>query len=471
MDMEKKRRIVMILGLLIVVLFVGAGIPLGIAMSNKRAAEKVAAEEAAKANRGLGKYSEYELFQNIPVMANKDAIYTEAAAVGGGDYLITAENTSLKDYQDYLSVLEKEGFKKILDNGEKGLEGYVYTVHYQKGDLLVVVSHIVRLAKTTITANEETLLSERLFYDEAVNKSIQGNTKTKLHVTEMKQVGGGFVIQLKNGHFLLYDGGRESNANNMVEYLESLVPVGEKPIIDAWILSHSHTDHIGVLKSFVDNNDYSKRIFVESVYFTEPGEEIIEKYKKLDSSTSQLMYLRAASEYLKTSEGTKPTVYRMRLGERYYFSDFTMDVVFTPELLELDAWETWNSSSVVLMFTIEGQKVLFTGDADWCCQLLYTEMYDKDYFNLTIYAVPHHGINVYKQITYRLGNIQTAIYPTSVLGTTFGAASYLGRKPQNEHLISVAQESLTWGDGTKILTFPYQIGTYESLAQKFVPEE
>ena len=469
--MEKKRKIVMILGLLIAVLLVGAGIPLGIAMSNKRAEEKVAAEEAAKANRGLGKYSEYELFQNIPVMANKDAIYTEAAEVGGGDYLITAENTSLKDYQAYLSVLEKDGFKKLLDNGENGIEGYVYTTHYQKDDLLVIVSHLVKMNETKIYANEETVLSDRLFYDEAVNKSIQGNAKTKLHVTEMKKVGGGFVIQLKNGHFLLYDGGRESNADNMVQYLESLVPEGERPIVEAWIISHSHSDHMGVLQSFADSKDYSKRICVESVYFTEPGEEIIETYSKLDDVNGRLMYLRAASEFLKTSEGTKPPVYRMRLGERYYFSDFTMDVIFSPELVPLDKWETWNSSTVVLMFTIEGQKVLFTGDADWCCQLVYTDMYDKDYFDLTIYAVPHHGINVYKQITYRLGNIQTAIYPTSVLGTTFGAASYLGRKPQNEHLVAVAQESLTWGDGTKILTFPYQIGTYESLPQQFEIEE
>lgn len=468
--MEKKRKVVMVLVLLIAVLFVGAGIPLCIAMSNKRAVEKAAAEEAVKANRGLGKYSEYELFQNIPIMANKDAIYSEAAEVGGGDYLITAENTSLEDYQDYLSVLEKEGFKKILDNGEKGIEGYVYTAHYQKGDLLVVVSHIVRMAKTTITANEETLLSERLFYDEAVNQSIQGNAKTKLHVTEMEEVGGAFVIQLKNGHFLLYDGGRENNTSNMVEYLESLVPTGEKPIIDAWIISHAHSDHMGVLRTFADNNGYSERVCVESVYFTEPGSEAVEIAGKLESANGRLMYLRGASEFLKTSAGTKPTVYRMRTGERYYFSDFTMDVIYTPELLPPQEWDTWNASSVVLMFTIEGQKVLFTGDTDWCCQLFFTDMYDRDYFDLTVYAVPHHGINVYKQITYRLGTLRTAVYPTSVLGTTLGAATYTGRKTQNEHLISVAQEALTWGDGTKILTFPYEIGTYESLPQKFVTE-
>ena len=85
--------------------------------------------------------------------------------------------------------------------------------------------------------------------------------------------------------------------------------------------------------------------------------------------------------------------------------------------------------------------------------------------------MPHHGINVYKQLTNRLGTIQTAIYPTQELGTVNGEGSFIGRKSQNAHLMSVALESLSWGDGTKVLTFPYEIGTSQSLPQKFVVEE
>ena len=465
--MNKKKNIVMMIGLLIVVLIVGAGIPLYFASNKKKAEAEALSEEK---NKGLGKYSEFELFQDVPVMTRKDIIYTKAAEVGGGDYLITAENTLLEDYQDYLSVLEKDGFKKLLDNGEQGIEDYVYTAHYQKDSLLVVVSYISNLQKTTITATENTVLSERLYKDDNA-ATYASDAKTKLHVLELESAGMGFLIQLKNGHFLLYDGGVKGELPYLLDYIESLVPEGEKPIIDAWLISHAHIDHMGILAGFANNKSYADRVCIESVYFTEPSEKAEKLNGTVDGVTSNLVFCRTAPEYLKTSEGNKPNMYRFRTGERYYFEDITVDVIYTPEFLPEEEWDTWNATSVVMMVTIEGQKVLLTGDADWCSQLVYTEMYDKEYFNLTVYQVPHHGINVYRQLSNRLGTIQTAVYPSKGVSGDAGEASFTGRKPQNEHLMSLAVESFAFGDGTKVLTFPYKVGTAETLQQKFVVVE
>ena len=465
--MKNKRNVIVLISLLLAVLIIGAGIPLYIVNSNKKEqAEKIAEEK----NRGLGKYSEFEIFQNVPVMTRKDVIYTKAAEVGGGDYLITAENTLLEDYQDYLAVLEKEGFKKLLDNGEQGLEGYVYTAHYQKDSLMVIVSHIVNLQKTTITASENTVLSERLYKDENL-VTYASDAKTKLHVLELESAGMGFLIQLKNGHFLLYDGGVKGELQYLLDYMESLVPEGSKPIIDAWLISHAHIDHMGILAAFSGNKSFVDRVSVESIYFTEPSQKAEKLNGNVDGVTSNLVFCRTAAEFMKNSEGGKPDMYRFRTGERYYFEDITTDVIYTPELLAEEEWDTWNASSVVLMVTIEGQKVLLTGDADWCSQLVYTEMYDKEYFNLTVYQVPHHGINVYRQLTNRLGTIMTAVYPSKGVSGDAGEAAFTGRKPQNAHLVSMSLESFGYGDGTRVLTFPYEVGTSETLQQKFVVEE
>ena len=455
----------MLIGLFMALLILGAGVPLLI-MSGNAKTEK----GSAKGGTGLGQYSEFELFQKVPTMAKENIIYTEAAEVGGGDYLITAESTLLEDYKEYLKVLEKDGFKKVLDNGEEGLEGYVYTSHYQKDNLLVIVSHIVNLQKTTITATENTVLSNRLFYDEDA-ANIQGNTKTKLFIYELKSAGMGFSFQLENGHFILYDGGTKGELPYIIEHMESLVPEGEKPVIDAWFISHAHIDHMGVLNAFAQTKSYADRVCVESVYFTEPSDKAEKLQGMTDGVTSNMIFCRTAAEYLKNTKGERPDMYRPRTGERYYFGDITADIIYTPELLKEEMWDTWNASSVVMMFTIEGQKVLLTGDSDWCSQLVYTEMYDKEYFDLTVYQVPHHGINVYRQMSNRMGKIGTAVYPSKGVSGDAGEASFTGRKPQNSHLVSISEEAFAYGDGTKVLTFPYTVGTAETLQQKFVTQE
>lgn len=462
--MKSRNSIVMIMVVLLVVLLAGTGITLYLASLSKPSNET--AEKT-----GMGKYSEYDLFLDVPVMAREDIVYTEAQDVGGGDYMITAGNTALSDYKDYLSVLEEEGFEKVVDNGENGIEGFVYTAHYKKKDLLVVVSHIVNLEKTTITANENALLSEHLFYDEAYVQENQPNAKTSFHLLEMEEVGNSFLLQLKNGHFILYDGGKPSELPYLLEYMEALVPAGQKPVIEVWFISHAHSDHMGILKAFADDKSYAERVYIESVYYDEPSTEMVEIAGIFDTVNKELIYCKTAEQYLKSSDGSHPEVYHPRLGERYYFNDFTVDIIYTLELLPAEDWDTWNSTSTVMMFTIEGQKMMLTGDSDWCTQVVYTDMYDKEYFDLDVYQVPHHGINVYKQLTNRLGTIRTAIYPTRALGTVSGEGSVIGRKTQNEHLISVALEALSWADGTKILTFPYEIGSAQTLPQKFVTEE
>ncbi len=462
----KKKRTVILLSLLAAVLIVGAGIYLYSASVQKAQADKVAEENS----KGLKRYSEFDIFAGVPAMTRQDVAYDNAIDAGGGDYMIAARDATPEDYQDYLSVLEQEGFQKVLDNGEEGLEGYVYTSHYQKENLLVVVSYIKNLKQITITATENTVLSDRLYRDDNALITTTG-AQTKMHVYELESVGMGFIFELKSGHFLLYDGGTKVELPHLVNYLESLVPKGEKPIIDAWFISHAHSDHMGILTGFAETSGYADRVYIDSVYFFEPCAEAVTINGDADGVPWNMKFCKAAASYLKASDGGQPEMYRPRLGERYYFDEITIDVIYTPELSPVADWDTFNASSIVTMMTIEGQKVLMTGDADWSSQLIYTAMYDKEYFNLTIYQVPHHGINVYKQISNRLGTIQTIIYPAKVVTGGAGPASFTGRKPQNEHLMSLAPESFAFGDGTRILTFPYEVGTAQKLPSKFSVEE
>ena len=403
-----------------------------------------------------------ELFQTIPVMTGEKLEFSEVTDVGGGNFMITADNTTKQEYDDYLAVLEQDGFKKHVDNSDsEGLEGYVYTSHYLKEELLVVVSYLSKMEDTVITVGKDAVLSEHLFYSEDyVADNIEG-AKTTITMPELYTAGNSFILQLKNGHFIINDGGEQDDLPYLLDFLDSKVEKGEKPIVEAWFISHAHKDHMGTFLAFYEKQEYTNRLYVEEVYFTVPSVEAQQgDAANYDQAETLCFYTETVPGILRSTSGSAPTQIRMRLGERYFFNDFTIDVMFTPDILPYQEWKTWNATSVGLMYTIEGQKMLITGDIDWECQKVMLETFDDDYFNMAIYQAPHHGGNVYNQFSSHL-KVDTILYPS--FDVERGKTALLGRRVQNQYLKSISKEALGWGDGGVTLTFPYEVGTYEKL--------
>ena len=401
-----------------------------------------------------------EIFQTVPVMTGENLEFSKVTDVGGGNFMITASNTTKQEYDEYLAVLEKEGFKKHVDNGE-GVEGYIYTSHYQKEELLVVASYLTKMEDTVITVCKDAVLSEHLFYNDKYIADNKKGAKTTFTMPELYTAGNSFILQLKNGHFIINDGGEADDLPYLLDYLDSKVEDGEKPIVDAWIISHAHKDHMGVFLGFQEKQQYTERLYVEEVYFTVPSAEAQKgDAANYDQADLLCFYAEAVPGILKSTNGSAPKQIRMRLGERYFFNDFTVDVVFTPDILPYTQWKTWNATSVVLMYTIEGQKMMIDGDMDWECQKVLLETFDDKYLDMKIYQAPHHGGNVYNEFSSHL-KTDTVLYPS--FDVERGKTSLLGRYVQNQYLKSLADEALGWGDGGVVLTFPYVVGTYEKL--------
>lgn len=452
--MKKKKELIIVVALalllllgVVVVLFVTGGVkPLGKAT--------------------FATHTEYEVFQGIPVMKGEHITFTEARDVGSDNYMLYAENTTKEDYDNYLSILEEKEFKKYVDNGKDGIEGDVYAAYYQKDNLTVQVCHFVNLHKTMINASFDEVMSPNLFYqDTYVEANIEG-MKTTLHSPELYNVGNSFIFQLKNGHFIVNDGGTEAELPYLLDYLESLAPQGEKPVVDLWVISHAHLDHMGVLKAISNKPSDLSRIYVENVFFNEPNEASLKTPAGLYDNPGAIVTIsKTASAYLKSTDGDGPTVYRPRVGDHYFFNDITIDVIYSQELIDSPEWDTWNSSTTVLVYNIEGQKVLITGDADLDCQKFYMDMFDSTYFDIDIYQAAHHGKNIFNAFTNHCAYIGTVLYPTYKLGSASPEGNFAGRAMQNEYLKSKAKEAITYAYGTKVLTFPYEIGTSITLPE------
>ena len=399
-----------------------------------------------------------QLFSSVPLVSGEKITFSDVNDVGGGDYQIWAYDATLSEYQSYGTLLEKEGYKKYADNGENGIEGYVYISHYLKDKLLVVTTYYTRLGDMTVTVSENTALSEYLIYDESYVANNKPDAKTTLTMQELYVAGNSFIFQLKDGSFIINDGGQEDDLPYLLDYLESLTPDGQKPVVKAWVVTHSHADHMGVFVAFSKNATWANRICVENVYFTEASTVA---HEMTNASVSALtFYSKSIPSTFKNSEGKAPNVYRMRQGERYYFNDITMDVVYEQAILSHKDWKTWNATSTALMYTIEGQKVFLTADIDYECQMRILDIFPDEYFKLAVYQTPHHGGNVYNNFTFHL-TVGTVLYARYQLNAAVSGLQ--ARWDQGNFLKERAEETLGWLEGGVRLTFPYTTGTYERL--------
>ena len=194
----------------------------------------------------FAEWTDDELFAKIPAMETKGVKVGGVRDAGAKNYILEINGADKKAYEDYLTLLQNEGYEILVDNGEEGIDGAVFTTNLRKDDIDLAVVHMKKLDLTYVIATEERFVSKYLTYDQEAVKNLDPNAKTKLHMPELYDFGNSFVFELKNGHFIVNDGGTDVDLIYLIEYLESLVPEGEKPIIDCWVISHAHWDHCGV---------------------------------------------------------------------------------------------------------------------------------------------------------------------------------------------------------------------------------
>lgn len=412
-------------------------------------------------------FTDIKLFQGVPAMSVKNGRTDIKGDLGGANQVILVNGSTADEYWSYLDVLQESGFKKYVDNGEEGLYGDVLSTTLTKDDLVLDVIHMKKTELTYIVAEDDLALSDRLFYkDEYVKGNIEG-AQTTLHMLELYDYGNSFVIQLKNGHFIITDGGREKDLPYLLDYLESLVPEGEKPVVEAWFITHPHGDHASVFKGFDTNWMYLERVYVEGIYMDLYNSDVATRM----NVTSVQLAVSTVANKLETTDGAHPKVYRPQAGQTYYFSDITVDVMSTMIQCPEDNWYRWNANvnefSAWLMFNIEGQKYLNIGDADFGSMRAVMRTFDSEDLDMDIMAVSHHGINVHNEFSDYI-SVKTLLYPNFGIygsfeeGQSWGG-SWQASVTRNEYLQENVLESYSYIDGTIVMTFPYKVGTAQNL--------
>ena len=312
---------------------------------------------------------------------------------GDGNYIAIVENTEKSYYDAHIQKLVDFGFVKHSDNGVGLDNGAVYSSVYQKDSLTMTLTYVTAEKKIYISAGQNQAVSAHLI--ENSNDATNGAMSLAMMALEERS-GNNFIIQLENGHFIIYDFAQtQVDYENALAYMKSLTG-GEKPVVDALIISHAHVDHYGILDHIdEDDNGVEEEIYVQGVYYSMPSKAT---YSVATNGYGNYTAIAKRIRKLRMEDGTTtPRVYRLQTGQKYYFDGVVMDVMFTQE--QISGYTDFNETSTWCMFTIGNERVLMGADAGQVSMNAVMNMYSANYLYSDVFAGFHHGINTWNEFT------------------------------------------------------------------------
>ena len=241
-----------------------------------------------------------------------------------------------------------------------------------------------------------------------------GNKKTSVTQIASTEINGmGYVIQLADGSFIVSDGGYDHRVDELWNTLITLNGSDKNIVIRAWIMSHSHGDHVPAFVSFSEK--YASKVTLETVMFCPLSDG--------EGGTSYNTQMTSAASKF---NGAK--VLYVHLGMTFKFCNVTMEILATPDDLYIaEPYEgsgkdliDHNNTSVVFRVTDEnGYSAIFLGDlGDTGAYRMI--MYFQKYLNSDMCQISHHGVEDFPLIAYRQIQASILFYPcdTSLYNNT-----------------------------------------------------
>ena len=251
-------------------------------------------------------------------------------------------------------------------------------------------------------------------------------------VGQLNNLGGmGYVIRLKDGSFIVSDGGDIGNTASLYNYLTKYNTREGKPVIRAWILTHSHCDHYGIFEGFAQNAKYSGGVIVENIIMAPLNKDVFTDLNANDEK-GYLAYVFPKS--VQRFKGAKVTF--AHTGMEFTFCDLKMQFILTPENLYKNTTElgvSSNNTSIVTRMYKNDYDVLFTADmmkegADFVMQAY------GDFLKCDMVTAAHHGMDSTPLSFYDMAQAPVIFYACD-------AKAYDGDGPYPFHSVRLAVQA------------------------------
>ena len=270
-----------------------------------------------------------------------------------------------------------------------------------------------------------------------------------------------YVIKTATGKLIVIDGGGAGSDINSGYLYKKLQEIsGEKePVIEAWFLSHMHDDHVKEFTLIGTNK--RKKMTVNNVYFNFPSREFMNTseggkyaflYDELEQSYDRFM---GKGEFAKTNAKTAFE------GDVIDIDGIKFEILMT--VTDEEKETNINDTSMIFRVTIEGQTILFLGDAYLFQSQRLIDKYGDD-LKSDMVQMAHHGQNGVSKEAYEKIAPTLCLWPIPIWVYQNAQGVYQTTEVRNWMAAMGVKYHLVAGvDLTQSLTFPVDFSTLEEF--------
>lgn len=361
--------------------------------------------------------------------------------VDGEGMMIYLPKTNETEFNSYASMLQTKGYENYAENQLGYSQFYTYT----KGRNVINggFDPVESIARVVLELPGAKLPAQETFDPEEDDICTPLLTQVDLNNLEC-QSGMSYVIRLRDGRFLVVDGGATDydEAKQLCDLLTAQNVRGGKPTIAAWFLTHAHGDHWQAFLEMAES--YASKVVIQSVVINTATPELFSVNFDTASKTTILSKIKGIS-------GVK--IIYARTGQQFRFAEATVDVWLTPEDLYIGSSNisSGNDASVIYRLSCEGQTTMFLADAEAGIADYMVKRYGNA-MKSDIMQIPHHGYSY----SDHMPPLFACVDPDVVLWPSVDHwYHYFLTYSNNLALVASAKEIIPACHGTRELALPY----------------
>lgn len=236
--------------------------------------------------------------------------------------------------------------------------------------------------------------------DEALSVSFAADaSKPKLTLWQTPRQSGsqmmGYVLRTDDGQTIVFDGGTRADADYLTKLLQK--ECGGK--VDAWFLTHAHSDHCGALCKILEETPDALEI--KALYYDFPSQEWLDEHEAICKSGTAMIY-KGLALY---SNAKKP-----KPNEVFEFGPLTVKTLNDYDLAITG--NAINNSTITFRLDVAGKSILILGDLGVEGGRRLVELQGKDVLDCDFVQMAHHGQQGVDREFYEIASPSVCLWPT-----------------------------------------------------------